>query len=147
MSFSSNVTILPTPNGENTDSTLFFWVITIVAVMSIFYNNLPSYVEGIALSSLKVGPRKASYGEQRIFGEIGRFVGVYVTGFLVNQYQIPGLSKYSFAFFLYMPMVLLLLPLGCYLYVFSTTSMSVFKDKMLMMPLPLCQNMTLSPLI
>jgi len=95
--------------------TLFWVLLAIMLVASVFLVPLQPHVEAIVMSAVKSGKTDASYGAQRIFGCIGLAAVNYFSGKASAHYQVTDISPFSAAFFLLLPCALLLIPVCCYL--------------------------------
>ena len=72
---------------DETDS-LFYHLLAIVIFGAVFFNPLQGFVEAIAMNFIKTSAGEASYGAQRIFGSIGGCGSLYLTGYVVDRFQV-----------------------------------------------------------
>jgi len=95
--------------------TLFWVLLAIMLVASVFLVPLQPHVEAIVMGVVKSGPPTTSYGAQRIFGCIGLALVNYCAGKAVAAYNVKDVSPFSAAFFLLIPCAILQIPVGWYL--------------------------------
>lgn len=95
--------------------TLFWVLLAIMLVESVFLVPLQPHVEAIVMGVVKSGSPETSYGAQRIFGCIGLSLANFCAGKAIAHYKVKDISPFSAAFFLLIPCALLLIPVAWYL--------------------------------
>ena len=95
--------------------TLFYVLLVIVVIGSMFVISMPGYVDAIVINIVKTDGNESSYGAQRIFGSLGFSMFSFLGGWIADEYNYPGMSQYTAVFYIYVPLCLLLIPVGCYL--------------------------------
>ena len=109
-----NVTgILRDCSEKGAENTLFVVLLLVMVVASMFVPPLLAYAEGMVAAVVKgLG---ATYGPQRLFGNIGFGVCVPLAGWLCDNFRVKGLSEYSPAFFTFSVISVIMIPVGVYL--------------------------------
>lgn len=99
---------------KNEAINVLFWVLLVIMLIaSVFLVPLQPYIDAIVMSAAKKA--KADYGAQRIFCCIGIALVNYCAGEAAAHYRRQDVSPYSAVFFLLMPCVVLLIPVGCHI--------------------------------
>ena len=57
----------------------------------------------------------ATYGGQRIFGDVGFSIANYAAGVACDHYEFEGMSQYTPVFYMVLVYILLTVPVGFYL--------------------------------
>lgn len=97
---------------EAAQNTLFWVLLSIMLVASVFLVPLQPHVEAIVMSGVMSGPSETSYGAQRIFGCIGLSAVTYLAGQTSSEFHLEDVSQFSAAIFVVIPCALLLIPVG-----------------------------------
>jgi len=100
---------------DEAQDTLFWVMLAIMLVASVFLVPLQPHVEAIVMGVVKSGPSTTTYGAQRIFGCIGLSLVNYCAGKAISHYNVKDVSPFSAAFFLLIPCAIFLIPVGWYL--------------------------------
>ena len=109
-STTANVTDACPSSNEHTESVLFFVLLFIMIVASVFVSPQMAYFQAIVATVAK--GLHAPFGTQRIFGEIGISSSIMFTGFVCQNVRIKGMSEYTPAFIIFPVVSLLMIPVG-----------------------------------
>lgn len=100
---------------EVTNNRLYYSLLTISSVSAIFIIPLPGYLDTIGVNVIKNCQTPATYGAQRIFGDVGFSIANYVAGMASDHYQESGMSQYTPVFYMLLLHLLLTIPIGYHL--------------------------------
>ncbi|XP_057290534.1 uncharacterized protein LOC130613214 [Hydractinia symbiolongicarpus] len=82
---------------------LFYVMLLMLSLTAIFGIANLGFIDSAAMRLVQRHQNETTFGYQRVFGPIGLALFSFLAGFLSDQYQIEGVSKYSAAFVLYIP--------------------------------------------
>lgn len=82
---------------------LFYVMLLMLSLTAVFGIANLGFIDSAAMRLVQRHQNETTFGYQRVFGPIGLALFSFLAGFLSDQYQIEGVSKYSAAFVLYLP--------------------------------------------
>lgn len=100
---------------QNAENNLFWALLAIMLLTSIFLVPLNPYIDAIVMGVVKTDKNKATYGGQRIFGSVGICFVSFAAGAVADVYKQEDMSPYTAVFFFFLPCVLFLIPAGLYM--------------------------------
>ncbi|XP_057289602.1 major facilitator superfamily domain-containing protein 6-like [Hydractinia symbiolongicarpus] len=89
-------------------SKLFYVMLTMASLIAVFGLSIVGFIDANVMVLVKKYKNKTTFGYQRVFGPVGFAASSFLAGFVSDQYQIEGMSKYTAAFIMYLPFIILL---------------------------------------
>ena len=97
-------------NTECGDNRMFYSMFGMFVALGVFETSFVGFIDSNNISLLKAYHKKATYGNQRLFGSIGFGVGSALSGIAAENFRHHTLSSYSPCLFIYAGLFLLAIP-------------------------------------